>query len=103
MQTYNPTCGVKRNNLCFRLLRTQNKAFLPHFALNMHVEWPKFHKLEKLNGLISSSENVKNRSTPISGSKQPENRSDSWKKKGVVGRYAFANSDCLSSKPQFSQ
>ena len=55
--------GTGANKMCFRLLGTQSKAFLPHFVLNMHDEWPKCHKLEKLNGFVSSSENVKNRST----------------------------------------
>ena len=53
-----------RGGDCFSLLGTQSKAFLPHFVLNMHEEWPKCHKLDKLNGFCSS-ENVKNRSTPI--------------------------------------
>ena len=66
--------------MCFRLFGTQSKVFLPHFALNMHEERPKFHKLEKLNGYFSSSENVKIGVLLFLGSKNPENRSDSWKK-----------------------
>ena len=81
--------GTEANKLCFRLLGTHSKALLPNFALNMHEEWPRFHKPEKWNGFFLLLKMWKNVHLFL-GSKKPENMSDSWKK-GVVERYAVAN------------
>ena len=53
--------GYRGKKIVFKFIGYPNKAFLSHFVLNMHDEWPKCHKLDKLN------ENVKNRSTPMFG------------------------------------
>ena len=47
--------GTGPSKWCLRYWVPKLSHFLPHFAQNIHVEWPKLYKLEKLIGLFSSS------------------------------------------------